>query len=98
MCVIMQLLHGCYDYNSPDTIHHLLSKQLLGLQTPPDLSNSTVLFSVSEVLDMLEMIFSFGDNITHIHRIFPMIIMKTRKILKILASGLLLATDYVISF
>jgi len=47
---------------------------------------------------MLEMIFSFGDNITHIHRIFPMIIMKTRKILKILASGLLLATDYVISF
>lgn len=95
---MVQLLHGCYDYNSPDTILHLLSKHPVGLQTPPDLSNSTILSGGSEVLDRLLMIFSFRDSITQIHKIFPIIIIKTRKILRILASGLLLATDYMISF
>lgn len=98
MCVILQLVHGCCGYNSPDTILHFLSKQLVGLKTPPDLSNSTVLFGGSEVFDRLVVIFSFGDSITQINEIFPIIIMKTRKILRKLASGLLLGTDYVISF
>ena len=98
MCVLVQLVHGCYDYNSPDIILHFLSKQLVGLQTPPDLPNNTVLFGGSEVLDRLAMMFSFRDSITPIHRIFPMIIIKTRKILRISASGLLLGTDYVLSF
>lgn len=89
---MVQLLRGCYDHQSPDTILHLLSKQLAGLQTPPNLSWTTLMFGGSEVLGWTCNGLRFQK-----HRILPMIITNPRKILRILVHGLLLGIDYVIS-